>query len=151
MGAWSATIMGGDTPLDVEFYILEKLGFTDDEINNNEITDERLKSELQKQQLDVLKYLQTDDMDFEGEQLLVLGYMLVTNGCAILPEVKETIMEACDEDEWAQSDEERAGYVEDLKQKVEANTGQPVKIKNEGLFEKLAEHLASGKTGLLNK
>lgn len=146
MGWWAKEIMSGDFPLDVEdeiFDILQIEKYPEDPHPKNLIRDtlnEMLPVILQN------KYIVQDEIGMQ-----VLGHTIITHGAEMPEEVKKLVLEACDNDEWSREDDERKSIVQAFKEQVQNYTGKKVAIKRTGLFEKIANHLAEGKTGLVNE
>ena len=76
---------------------------------------------------------------------------MMKTGAPISEELKAEILENSKTDEWASEDEERKQIVEGFHTAIESYDGTPIVIKSRGLFEVMAEHIADGKTGLINK
>jgi hypothetical protein len=148
MGWWSTTIMGGDSPLDFEdaFY-----GICDAEKwdGNKQvpIPAKTLAIHLPK----ILDYIQ----ECEGWDLQmgyqVLGVMLMKSGCPIPRELKDKIVWAAENDEWAQGDGERMRHCQKFAKQIQSYEGSPTKVDQEGLFEVFLKHKETGGSGLINK
>lgn len=147
MGSWSATIMGGDTPYDIESIIYEELGITKYPDDGPEVKHVDIRIQLEKKQDYLLKLLASNEYDWaEGEQLLILGYVMCSAGAKINQPVKDCIIQACEQDEWAQRDNERWAYVSQLKEAVAINDGTAaVEFPVVTLGDRLIEHLVKEK------
>ena len=141
MGWWSATIMGGDTPLDMEHAIGKLL--------NGETGKETLESsqdELVQTGIDSILnrwgcgepheafYIDQKSIGFQ-----VLAYLMLEHGCEIHPSTQEAFLEWIPKDEWASEDDVRKGYIDNLIEAIQNYDGKPMKLKNEGLFEVFAK------------
>jgi hypothetical protein len=146
MGWWAKEIMSGDSPLDVEdeiFGIMQIEKYPDTPHPENLVRDtlnEMLPVILQN------KYVTQDCI---GKQ--VLGHVIITEGGQMDEATRSLVLEGCDEDDWAKEDDERARIIREFREKVVNYTGEKVSVKRTGLFEKIANHLAEGKTGLVNE
>ncbi len=153
MGWWSCTIMGGDTPLDVRDTVLFDILELDSDDYFEDVYTPVVIGERMLNKLDAI-----EDYDFSwaeeiGDQ--VLGVMVMEYG---LPKEDERVVrlidrakEAAAADEWATDDAERRMYIGNFHETLEAYDGTPTMVKSEGLFEKIAEHITEGGTGLVNK
>ena len=152
MGWWSHDIMGGDSPLDAEDSIYEICGtekfpknFKFGEDQAVEVTAEALEANLPA----ILEMLKKDSYEpWIGYQ--VLGVMLMKSGAAISKELKETILQSVEDDEWGQEDAKRKEILVNFGKAITAYDGTPIVITPKGLFEVIANHLSEGKEGLVN-
>ena len=130
MGWWSAGIMGGDTPcdLEIEFYSLVGLGY---EPTKEQIVEkfsngqERFIGQIE----DILTKewgIKTGDKEYYEDHksiaFQVLAVILLDNGVAIDDKVRELMLEWIPKDEWAQTDHKRKEIVDNLLEKVK-NSG----------------------------
>ncbi len=130
MGWWSAGIMGGDTPcdLEIEFYSLVGLGYepTKEQIagkfSNGQ---ERFIGQIE----DILTKewgIKTGDKEYYEDHksiaFQVLAVILLDNGVAIDDKVRELMLEWIPKDEWAQTDHKRKEIIDNLLEKVK-NSG----------------------------
>lgn len=153
MGWWSCTIMGGDTPLDVRDTVLFDILELDSDDYFEDVYTPVVIGERMLNKLDAI-----EDYDFSwaeeiGDQ--VLGVMVMEYG---LPKDDERVVrlidrakEAAAADEWATDDAERRMYIGNFHETLEAYDGTPTTVKSEGLFDKIAEHITEGGSGLVNK
>lgn len=147
MGWWSTGIMGGDTPYDFKDEIYDICGIEEfGESSRNLIPKETFLNNLPK----ILEYIGASEYDQEiGYQ--VLGVMMMEAGVEISPELKATMIEAAENDEWASEDEERRAAMRQFIMFLDVYDGsKPVVIRTPGLFETIAKHLEDGKEGLVN-
>lgn len=138
MGTWSATVMGGDTPLDIESMIYEACGITmfpeeedeDEEYPKNEIPKEILCAK----QTELLEIATNEDEDGP----MVLAVIMMRVGASITKPNKALMIQCAKDDDWATRDEERKGYMDKFIATLEKYDGvTPTDIDNEGLFDKL--------------
>jgi len=133
MGWWSAGIMGGDTPcdLEIEFYSLVGLGYepTKEQIagkfSNGQ---ERFIGQIE----DILTKewgIKTGDKEYYEDHksiaFQVLAVILLDNGVAIDDKVRELMLEWIPKDEWAQTDHKRKEIIDNLLEKVK-NSGTAI-------------------------
>lgn len=155
MGWWSATIMGGDTPLDGEYELFRFLGLKSDS-KTYEYDAEEAKRLLSSRPEDILAYINDEVSDYNRDiYKQVLGVLIMRYGSTFDEDTKTAVIEAAQSDsEWKEDgeyDPEREKYITEFIAQVNNYQNQPTEIKQEGLFEKIAEHLDSGKPGLVNK
>ena len=128
MGWWSAGIMGGDTPcdLEIEFYSLVGLGYepTKEQIvekfsNGQERFIGQIEDILTKE-----SGIKTKEHyeDYKSIAFQVLAVILLDNGVAIDDKVRELMLEWIPKDEWAQTDHKRKEIIDNLLEKVK-NSG----------------------------
>lgn len=153
MGWWSATIMGGDTPLDIEAGLLETAGLS--VFDYQEEGDELYRSKIESSINDMIYYIENEvskwgDPDYINIGYQVLGVMIMSSGAKILPGLQKRIITAADDDEWAsEGNNERATYIHNFKTAIEqydTNGGTSVIVDEEGLFDKISEGLANEST-----
>jgi len=128
MGWWSAGIMGGDTPcdLEIEFYSLVGLGY--------EPTKEQIAGKFsngQERFIGQIEDILTKEWgiktkehyeDYKSIAFQVLAVILLDNGVAIDDKVRELMLEWIPKDEWAQTDHKRKEIIDNLLEKVK-NSG----------------------------
>jgi hypothetical protein len=146
MGWWAKEIMSGDSPLDVEDEIF---GIMQIEKYPDEPHPENLVRDTLNEMLPVILQNEYVTQDCIGKQ--VLGHVIITEGGQMDEATRNLVLEGCDEDDWAKEDDERARIIREFREKVVNYTGEKVSVKRTGLFEKIANHLAEGKTGLVNE
>ena len=150
MGCWSTDILGGDTPMDFEdeiYDICKVEKFKGEKINN-------IPSEiLEKNMVSIMEMINEYDGDDEwniGYQ--VLAVLMLASGSPIRVDLKSNMIKACNDDEWSNDDSERRQKVNALKEAINKYDGKtPIVITSKGLFQTIAENIADGKTGLVNK
>lgn len=153
MGWWACTVMGGDGPADVADVIAERLG-----IDDEDISEEDFHTKLTEH----LSLLASDDFieeltDFDDEHIVkqVIGLFVLHNNLDPNNEHVKTILknarEGAEQDEWAADDGERKQEMDAYITLIDAYDGHSVEVRSKGLFEAIDEHIASGKTGLVNK
>lgn len=147
MGWWSVNILGGDTPLDVVEIIAGVLRSTEskqepwfkqkepwfkrhgllDIIDGTTKPKGKQQALMSQRILDSLddieeklrgEYLRKDDPDNYRCAMQVLGLLCRRLELAPPPTLLDTIIKACDEDEWAQESRSRKEVVSDLKQSL---------------------------------
>lgn len=160
MGWWSATVMGGDSPLDAEgdlFHIAFKGTKYEDGCDRmdaedaGELTREDIAAKLLARLPALVEYVGRNTWFDSDIARQVLGVMILEYGVPIIDPTREAIehaIQGAKDDEWASEDEERAAHMEAFILQLNEYDGKPTEVKFEGLFEKLAEKLADG--SLLN-
>lgn len=133
MGWWSPTIMGGDTPLDIECEWDEK-GF-----NKKPPTDEDLKHFFD------CAVRWTGGERFIGPQVVTV--LMMRYGWPISDELRERLLDESTEDEtdaegW-NDPAERLRHVANLQATLRNYDGTPTEVAEEGLFEKIAEGMVN--------
>ena len=156
MGWWSATILGGDTPLDILGDMGDVLGVDSDdetkgipELYGYDFTKSLLedKSNIKKLQAYANK---SDDKSIAYQ---ILGVIIMGTGAKITGTLKEDIIKHTKKDDWYKTkDPERVAYIDDfIKTLTEYKAEAPVFLKLEGLFQKIAEKMENKTPGLINK
>lgn len=151
MGWWSKTIMGGDTPLDFRDTFNGMAGiepsYSDTPTPDSEkkVLIESIQSKFVSGHMDVI--LNTwgcgePDSDYYNNQksigYQVLAVMLMESGAKIYDPLKVQMLEWIPKDKWAQEDEDRKHYVDNLIDALSKYDGSnTVLVKSEGLFEVL--------------
>lgn len=149
MGWWSATIMGGDTPLDFvgTFHDILKLKY---DSGKNKFTKKNMEAGIDK----LVAYLMTKKnshwyCDEKNVGFQVLGVQMMECGARMSPELKEKIIQACDEDRWAHSNnsdnDDRKKIIDSFRTAILNYSGKKAKTPYESVFEKMAT-----KSGLVN-
>ena len=158
MGWWSASILGGDTPLDFlgDFADIVGVGSRDDEEEGlSELYGYNFSKEILNDSVNLGKMLSYADKQKYDKSIAyqVLAVILMATGSNISQTLKNKIISQSKKDEWYLSkNPERVAYIDQLIGSVELyKNGLPIILKSEGLFEKISQHLADGKTGLVNK
>ena len=125
MGWWSATIMGGDTPLDYKSFIEEATGGLDKEALNSNIDA-------------AVSMIEADKYDSHiGFQ--ALGVLIMKVGADMSEELKAKIMDNSFDPELENWDDpkERKYYLDKFKDQISKYDGTPQEVEAEGLFEKI--------------
>lgn len=155
MGWWSATILGGDPAYDARGNFMDIMGLfeSDDDGDHDHFWLEELPlneyADRVNEHIDAL--IAHANGGVYGQ---VLGALIMETGAKMSDETRQFVLWSAHSDEWAQYNEERAGYINDFIEKVKAypsEGGVVVEIVREGLFQKVFETIAEGKTGLINK
>lgn len=148
MGWWSATVMGGDTPCDYIYDLEQAAMINMDDEPSLRIMREAINLHL-KEVFDAAKNL---DDPIAAQ---VLGVFIITNGAKMTEEIREFIIQGCNSDEWAKEDAERRKFVSHFRRQIRRypskGSVRGYTVAYEGLFQKMAEHIAEGKSGLINK
>jgi hypothetical protein len=161
MGWWGHGILEGDTPLDIqpEFWTICGLDY-DEELDLSSASGETLMTgglldTAYNEILDAIEKKELWCLEEDGEYkrlfLQIWGLMIMQNG-AHLPDVaRDMIIEAAENDEWANESSERKAVMDDLIGKLSGYKRIPTEISQKGLFQAIGEHLSAGKKGLVNK
>lgn len=143
MGWWSATIMGGDEPLDQQTNVLELIGLLHDDEDYPDWEDEpeRTKAALEAVSMDAWRafFEQKDDFGRRvAQQVAAVMHMAVG---AALPDALAQAAIGCSQQEdtrtW-KDPEERRMYLDRFIAQVKAYDGTPTHIEEEGLFDVMA-------------
>ena len=140
MGWWSTDIMGGDTPLDFEdaFFDICKVEKFPGEGVHAEISKEDFANHLDEMLECIHKSRSEQNI---GYQVLAVG--MLRAGAFISGDLQDFMMQACENDEWAQESEERKLATDGLYNAISSyNNEDPIVIKSKGLFEVMASKLS---------
>jgi len=145
MGWWSATIMGGDSPLDMQGVICDAMGVKynfDIKAAKGYVYDRGL---IEKHLDAIVAVLEARKWEREiGFQ--VLGVMVLETGAKISAALRKRIIAAAEADEWmkeAGTGSERGKYIKDFIAAMKAHKpGRKTATTREGLFEAFARKLA---------
>ncbi len=152
MGWWSTDIMGGDSPLDWEDYfydICDVNKFPEDSDGIAPLKKKDIEDNLGKI---IAKIESADDPYDKSIGYQVLTVLMMKAGAVIDDDMKKTFTEWIMKDEWAKEEEERMVAVQGLAHALETyDSKRPIVIKSKGLFQTIAEHIADGKEGLVNR
>ena len=133
MGWWSATVMGGDSPLDIEGELKDVCGKTYEDVLDRDTINEHL------DELGHSISLYQVEQDIAGQ---VLGVLIMAAGANMPDSIRSTVIACAEADEWmADGDSERTAYITDFIKKVRSypkNGCLPVTLANEGLLSKLS-------------
>lgn len=148
MGCWSETIMGGDTPCDIECIIYDILGI---EMYTKTDKERKIpKAKLEKEQNRIVKGILNleDGYDSTTIGMQVFGVIMMKAGAKINENNKKLILNGAKNDDWAKSDKQRKKHIDNFISTVKSYTGRkPVDVETETLGEVFSKH--SG--GLINK
>jgi hypothetical protein len=146
MGWWSDDIMGGDTPLDLQSFIYDALGF----IKYPEDSDEKVRIPSDgfdyKKIVKFLKDRDGDDYWLKSDTgnifHQVLGVMMMESGAPISKTLKNKMIKAAQQDEWANEDggdEDRKDKMDAFIAKLKNYDGTSTIIKSAGLIETIGD------------
>jgi hypothetical protein len=176
MGWWGCGVMEGDTPLDAEGDILDLLGDVHAERTGGEKLDpysdeadniaydapehpiNKLYALLKEDGVsaDVFNRLNTflKEGKYDGDDICiyrqVLGEMIVCSGGILPDDVKAGCIAAAKDDDWAGGDSERKAAMKQYIKRLKGYTGTALPAESQGLFDKINDHIAAGKDGLVN-
>jgi hypothetical protein len=139
MGWWSTSIMGGDTPLDFEddFFDICKVEKFPEGGGMATLTKEDFTNHLDKMLECIHKYKGEENIGYQ-----VLAVLMLKAGAFISGDLRDFMMQACENDEWAQENEERKVETDGLFNALASYDNEhPIIIKSKGLFEVMAEKL----------
>ena len=142
MGWWSATVMGGDTPLDYQGDMVDLCGVDYDKFADMDYDHTKIRSEIESNLDKLVEYCNSVKYGEPEIAWQVLGVIILESGSKLPDDIKTKIVEAADNDDWAQEDEERNRYMKAFKYAVENYNGTPTEIEYEGLFQKIFEKMS---------
>lgn len=168
MGCWSATIMGGDTPMDFRCAQYDIIGL--DEFDED-VTPKQLRDAINKNLTKLTTWAMSEENhsaedDYRNVAFQSLGVLIIENGARLPAKLRAHILKAAREDGWANAKSadvatesypgeavrfnegiaERKKYVDHFIKQVEsypAAGGRRRKVAYEGLFDKLAQRINS--------
>jgi len=146
--------MGGDTPMDLQADLIEVTGIKYEDFQDKLDFDMKaLKDDMTRDLGKMIMYCekQTGDYDYRNIAFQVLGAITMEAGVTLPDSVRTKIIDGARFDEWAESSDERKAYMKSFILQVEQYEDKPTEIASEGLFEKFAEMMDSGKLHLVNK
>jgi len=147
MGWWSCTVMGGDTPLDLQADLIETAG-TDYEYFQDKLNFDmtKLKDGFTEHLGEMIMFCENRQNDrFCDERNVafqVLGAITMEAGTTIPDSVRTKIIDGAKNDGWAYNDSERKQHMDAFISVVETYDNTPTKIPYESLFQKFAEKLS---------
>jgi len=157
MGWWSKTVMGGDTPLDIEYNLYTLAGIKDDDLYE-ESKKEEINTKVREGVSKLIQWVKNPTDAYYARDGLagqVLGVMVMRHG---LPANEDTTKEAISlalvsakEDEWATEGGDRLAYMSAFIEQLNNYDGTHQEPASEGLLEVMVNHLESGQSGLVNK
>lgn len=138
MGWWSTDIMGGDEPLDFQDEIYDLSGIDNDydiipkkKFDLNVILDHFTNKHYYTKSNS--NWMENTD---EGNVFYqVLGVIMMKSGIVIPDELKEKMIKAAENDEWASEEDERKEKMDSFISTVKSFDGTPIIINSKGLFE----------------
>lgn len=137
MGWWSATVLGGDAPLDHLNEIVERIGGRfDADAEGDDHCNVYTREQLEENFTAAVEYCNGVSWD-RNVAWQVLGHMVLRTGADLPEEARATMIEAAENDEWAsEGDSDRVRHMTDLIRALEAHQpGRQTYMKSEGLFE----------------
>lgn len=142
MSWFSATVMGGDTPLDYQGdFVVDVCGINYDEWLERDSSD-KFRSKLESNIDAMTKYAEDRDDEIAFQ---VLGVLLVESACTFSEELRQRIIKAVEDDKWAaEGDLERRVYMDNFKSllmKYDIAGGTIAEVQYEGLFDQFAKLL----------
>lgn len=136
--------MGGDSALDHLNAIVERIeghfSYDDEELESvdggGDACNVYTRELLEENMIKAVDYCNQVEWD-SHIAWQVLGHMILRTGAHVAEEVKALVVDAAVVDEWAnEPDEERAFFMRDLIEKIEAHeTGKVTLLKEEALFQ----------------
>lgn len=169
MGWWGYGVVEGDEPMDllpdVRDAIIGDEPNEDIELETDEEYDEYqdARHALMVEKMKTGDYtsaitrIQEGEFDEVGDQniaLQVLGELIMVNGGVMDAETKAIVIEAAENDEWANEDSEdgpRYKAMQAFIERVKSYEGVVLEPNCLGLFAAISQHIGSGEEGLLNK
>lgn len=139
MGWWSTSIMGGDTPLDFEdeFFGICKVEKFPEEGGMASLTKEDIANHLDEMLEVVHKWKSEQNIGYQ-----VLAVTMLKAGAFISGDLRDFMMQACENDEWAQESDERKVATDGLFNALASYDNEhPIIIKSQGLFEVMIDKL----------
>lgn len=160
MGWWSTDIMGGDSPLDWQGVLYDKLDipYFDEEHTNvgthdgvSEIKPEEMNRKVQNNLIQYILDSTQASFDKWGEcnsrsiGMQVLSLMIMKSGAKMTKKNKNELSKWIRIDEWATEDHERKDHIDDLLYTIHKYDGTPMYYKGKGLFQTIGEALSGQK------
>jgi len=160
MGWWSTDLMGGDSPLDWQGALYDKLDipyFDEDHTNvgtHDGISEIRPKEMSRTTQNNLIQYiLDSTESSYEkyGEcdsrsiGMQVLSLMILKSGAKMTKKNKTELSKWIKLDEWGKENDERKDHIDDLLNAIEKYDGKPMYYKGKGLFQAIGEGLSGQK------
>ncbi len=157
MGWWSTDIMGGDSPLDWQGALYDKLGipYFDEEHTNvgthdgvSEIKPEEMNTKVQNNLIQYIldstqeTYEKYGECDSRSIGMQVLSLMILKSGAKMTKKNKKELTKWVKKDEWASEEFERQEHIDGLVEAINMYDGIPMKYQGQGLFQKIAERLS---------
>ena len=161
MGCWSASIMGGDTPYDAHGWVWDRAlalgGHTDKDyswvldgedspFNHDQ---EILRECLTPENIECM-YNELPEKWDPAVYAQVLALVIIESGAAFPEALRPKFIALIAVDEWAQEDDERAGYVLDLIRRIQLYVdGDKQEVPSRGLFDTMFNSAEQGMAGVI--
>lgn len=157
MGWWSTDILGGDSPLDWQGVLYDKLDipyFDEDHTNvgtHDGISEIRPKEMSRTTQNNLIQYILDSTQesydkyggsDSRSIGMQVLAIMILKSGAKMTKKNKNELIKWIKLDEWATEDHERKNHIDELLFAIEKYDGMPMYYKGKGLFQTIFEGLS---------
>lgn len=143
MGWWGTGIMEGDSPLDEvgSLAAICRVEYSGPDLDADGDGYMFTAKDLDSHQEALMN--NANNNSYDGYiTYQVWAYLVIKHGAEMTQAMKDCFLSACDEDEWAQEDEERQESITEFRKKIEQYEGAPVDPKqNKGLFEAYAERI----------
>lgn len=142
MGWWSTDIMGGDTPLDYKDAFYDICGV--DEFPETGVRINLTREDIETHLNEMVEFLDKNKWGDSDIGYQVLGVLLLRAGATINGDLRDFIMQACENDEWAAEDDRRLAATTNLFNAIrDYENGIPVRITSKGLFEVMFDKLSN--------
>ena len=157
MGWWSCTVCGGDEPLDYLGAMEDLIGLPSYDVKTGEDKTYTLaqRRDAVNNNIDKLVAYAERQLDDSEISYQVLGVIIIGNGAKLTAKLRDRIVQAIKADEWAMENKERKVYMNAFKRQIKRyplnQNARCRTIAYEGLFDKIAEKMAKGESGLVNK
>ena len=151
MGAWSPSIMGGDTPLDIESMFEDRFGSSDPERAEDGLPEYRVPTSAE-----LIDFIGKTTADYGDGEIVaqVTGFLALQRGAEMSEELRALVLAGIDQEaaegavEWDRP-EERLAALAEFRALVAIYQGGAVELPHqEGLFERI---FAAEAQGLLGK
>lgn len=146
MGWWSATIMGGDTPLDYEGDLYGIAGLSWEDTNGESgMSEKKVNKAVAKSLKKMVKYAKSDEVYDSEIMKQVLGVLVMRHAVPVKDAKKalELAVDGAENDEWAaEGDDERRGYINAFIKQLKEYDGTAQEPAYEGLFQKMFEKMS---------
>jgi len=142
MGWWSTDIMGGDTPLDYKDAFYDICGV--DEFPETGVRVKLTREDMETHLNEMVEFIDKNEWDDSDIGYQVLGVLLMRAGATINGDLRDFIMQACENDAWATMDDERQIATTNLFNAIrDYENGTPVVITSKGLIRVITEKLSN--------
>jgi hypothetical protein len=139
MGWWSCAIWGGDTPWDARAEICDAIGTQwDDDKGEYPYTAKALNENIAAAFM-TAQSSPDDKYNTRNVYFQVLGAMILETGAVLPPPLKEKLLEAAANDQWAKESRERKFFIQDFVDKVESHeAGKCAELIGDDAFYKIS-------------